>query len=81
MRIFSDGYIYNLPNKLKIANEHRKITNLKIEKVFQLLSLSKDPFKRIKHVGQTLLNIVGHNMFDPFEQHNQTCWIVLDDVG
>ena len=26
-------------------------------------------------------NTAGHNMFDPFEQHNQTCWIVLDGVG
>ena len=41
----------------------------------------KGLFKRIKHVGQTLSNIVERNMFNPFEQHNQTCWIVLDGVG
>ena len=35
----------------------------------------------IKHVGQTLSNIVRRNMFDPFEQYNQTCWKTLDDVG
>ena len=35
----------------------------------------------VKHVGQTVSNIVEHNMLDPFEQHNQTCWIVLDGVG
>ena len=25
-------------------------------------------------------NIVGPNMFDPFEQHNEACWIMLDGV-
>ena len=30
---------------------------------------------------QTFSNIVDANIFDPFEQHHQTCWIVLDDVG
>ena len=41
----------------------------------------KGPFKRIKHVGQTLSKIVGLNVFNPFEPHNQTCWIMLDGVG
>ena len=41
----------------------------------------KGSFKQLKHVGQTLSNSFGCNMFDPFEQHNQTCWIVLNDVG
>ena len=35
----------------------------------------------MKRVGQTLSSIVGCNTFDLFEQHNQTCWIVLDGVG
>ena len=50
-------------------------TSLYLEFIF------KDPFKRIKHVGKTLSNIIRCNMYDPFEQHNQTCWIVLDGVG
>ena len=43
--------------------------------------LPKGLFERIKHVGQTLSNIVGRNMFNPFEQHNQTCWTMFDDIG
>ena len=39
------------------------------------------PFKRIKYVGQTLSKIVGRNMFESFEQNNQTCWMVLNGVG
>ena len=31
-------------------------------------------------VKSALSNIVGRKMFDPFEQHNQTCCIVLDGV-
>ena len=41
--------------------------------------LVKYLFKRMKYVGQTLSNIVGPNMFDSFEQHNQT-WMKFDFV-
>ena len=37
------------------------------------------PVQWIK-LGQTLSNTTGHNIFDLFEQHDQTCWIVLDEV-
>ena len=33
------------------------------------------------NIDKDYQTFVGHNIFDPLEQHNQTCWIVLDGVG
>ena len=45
------------------------------------MQCGKAHLKRGQHIGRTLSNIVGYNIFATFEPYVGLCWVMLGNVG